>query len=298
MHIPVLLKEVLIYLNPQPNQNFIDATIGGGGHSLAILGKTAPTGRILGIEWDKKVLQNLQQKLQDNPELLKRLILVRDNFARIDKIVQQKKFLNPEGILFDLGLNSWHLEESGRGFTFRKDEPLDMRFERGNKLTAAGIVNSWPPKEIEAILREYGEERYSQRIAQAIFRKRKKKRILTTGQLVDVLAGVLPENYKHQRLPFATKTFQALRIAVNDELNNLQKGLEHSLKILPAHSRLVVISFHSLEDRIVKRFLRKQQKNNILTILTKKPVVPSLEERQVNPRSRSAKLRAAIINPK
>ena len=298
MHIPVLLKEVLTYLNPQPNQNFIDATIGGGGHSLAILKKTSPQGKILGIEWDQNVLRGLQTTLSANPRLLNRLIFVRNNFVNIDKIVRQKKFLNPKGVLFDLGLNSWHLDKSGRGFTFRKDEPLDMRFTSENGPSAAEIINSWPPKEIERILREFGEERYSRRIAQAIFRNRKKKRILLTSQLVAILSEALPSSYKHQRLHFATKTFQALRIAVNNELDNLQIGLEHSLKILPARSKLVVISFHSLEDRIVKQFLRKQQKNNILTILTKKPITPSLAETQSNPRSRSAKLRAAIINPK
>ena len=298
MHVPVLLKEVLTYLNPGPNDNFIDATIGRGGHSLAILEKTAPQGKILGIEWDHSIFQDFQSQINSNPLLSQRLILRNDSFVNVDQIVHQERFSHIEGILFDLGLNSWHLDESGRGFTFRKDEPLDMRFTPKNGPAAAMIINSWPQQDLERILRELGEEKYSQRIARTICRERKKERILTTGQLVHILDKSLPDNYKHHRLHFATKTFQALRITVNNELDNLQKGLEHSLRILPAHSRLVVISFHSLEDRIVKRFLREQQKNQILTILTKKPITPTSEEKQKNSRARSAKLRAAIINAK
>jgi len=295
MHIPVLLKEVLQFLAPQPNENFIDATIGEGGHSFAILKQTAPQGKILGIEWDEILLRRLQQQLKESSSLENRLILREGNFAQVDKIAREVHFQQVQGILFDLGMNSWHLDESGKGFSFRKDEPLDMRFSSKNNLTAAEIVNSWPREKIAVILREFGEERYSQQIAKAICQKRKKERILLTSQLRDILKEVLPENYKHQRLHFATRTFQALRITVNRELENIEQGLEKSLALLAPGGRIVVISFHSLEDRITKHFFQQKAREKRLEILTKKPICSSLKEREENPRSRSAKLRAAKI---
>lgn len=295
MHIPVLLKEVLRFLDPQPNEDFIDATIGEGGHSLAILERTVPHGRVLGVDWDERLLHSLQQQLKGNSSLERRLILREGNFAQLDKIAREAHFQQVQGILFDLGMCSWHLDESGRGFSFRKDEPLDMRFSSKNNLTAAEIVNSWPREKIATVLREFGEEKYSWQIASAICRKRKKERILLTSQLKDILKEVLPESYKHQRLHFATRTFQALRIAVNGELENIKQGLENALPLLVPGGKIVVISFHSLEDRIVKHFFRQRAQQRQLEILTKKPLCPSFEERERNPRSRSAKLRAAKI---
>ena len=300
VHIPVLQKEVLQYLEPKPNENFIDCTIGEGGHTAAILEKTGPKGKILGIEADTELYQKLKSRMAEFPisnfQFSKRLILVNDNFVNLKEIVKREKFKSVSGILFDLGMSSWHLEESGRGFSFQKKEPLDMRYNPGNPLTAEKILNYWSEREIEKILREYGEEQLSQQIAKEIIELRKLRPIKNTFQLVEIIKKVVPLWYQHKKIHFATRTFQALRIAVNDELNNLKKALPQAVDILKDGGRLVVISFHSLEDRIVKNFF----KNYIgityvkLQILTKKPIRPGEEEIKINLRSRSAKLRAAI----
>ncbi|MBL7150075.1 MAG: 16S rRNA (cytosine(1402)-N(4))-methyltransferase RsmH [Candidatus Pacebacteria bacterium] len=305
IHIPVLQKEVLEYLNPKPNQNFIDCTIGEAGHTLAILEKNRPKGKVLGIEWDIELYKNLSKsdtraaakgEEEDLSSLtINRLVLVNDNFVNLKEIVEREKFRPIQGILFDLGMSSWHLEESGRGFSFLRNEPLDMRFGVQNELTAEEIVNKWKAKDIEKVLEEYGEERFAKRIAKNIVEIRKFKPIETTFQLLDVIKKAVPGWYQHQRLHFATKTFQALRIAVNDELENLKEVLPQALEILEPGGRIVVISFHSLEDRIVKNFFRNQAKEESLKILTKKPISPSKEEEiKINPRSRSAKLRAIL----
>jgi len=214
------------------------------------------------------------------------LILVNDSYVNLAETVRKQRFKPVSGILFDLGFSSWHLEESGRGFSFEKNEPLDMRYNPENPLTAEKIVNNWSEREIEKILREYGEERFTKRIAREIIQERKIKPIKTTFQLVETIKKSTPIWYHHRRIHPATRTFQALRIAVNDELNNLKKALPQAVEILEKDGRLAVISFHSLEDRIVKNFFREN-----LKILTKKPIRPSLEEIEINPRSRSAKLR-------
>ncbi len=266
-HIPVLQKEVLEYLDPKPNENFIDATIGLGGHTRAILEKNKPNGKVLGIELDSALYKKLKETQID------RLILKNDSYANLKQIVEEHNFRPVQGILFDLGMSSWHLEESGRGFSFQRNEPLDMRFNPEiNPLTAQEIVNHWPEKEIEKILKEYGEERFTRRIARKIIETRKREPIKTTLQLVEILGG------RH----FARRTFQALRIAVNDELENLKKALPQALEVLEREGKIVVISFHSLEDRIVKNFLKG------------KVIRPTIEEIQKNPRARSAKLRIAI----
>ena len=284
MHIPVLQKEVIQYLDPKSNENFIDATIGGGGHASEILQKIAPRGKVLGVDWTQEAIQGIKKNSN--------LILVCDNFANIGEIVKQNKFNKVSGILLDLGMSSWHLGESGRGFSFQKREPLDMRYNVQNQLTAEKIVNFWSRFEIEKILQEYGEERFAGEIAEKIIEERKSKAIQTTSHLVEVIRKSVPRGYLNQRIHFATKTFQALRIAVNGELNNIEKALPQALQILEPGGRIVVISFHSLEDRIVKNFF----KNNILNInlLTKKTVSPSRQEIIINSRSRSAKLRACI----
>jgi len=276
-HIPVLQKEVIKYLDPKENENFIDCTIGGGGHTLAILERNGPKGKVLGIDRDPEVIGNWKLKIK-NWE--KRIILACDNYTNLKEIVQKNKFGSVDGILFDLGMSSWHLEESGRGFSFQKREPLDMRYDvQTNNLTAEKIVNYWSKFELERILQEYGEERKARRIAEKIIEVRKLKPIKSTWQLREIInrAGTHPR-----------QTFQALRIAVNDELNNLKEALPQAVEILEKGGRLAVISFHSLEDRIAKFFF----KNQSFSLLTKKPVRPSLEELRVNPRSRSAKLRA------
>lgn len=295
MHIPVLQKEVLKYLDPKPNQNFIDTTIGKGGHALAILERISPKGRILGIDWSPELIQDLKIKIQ-KAELKSNLTLVCDNFANLKEIVKRERFLAVSGILFDLGMSSWHLTEAGRGFSFLKNEPLDMRYSPQNPLTAEKIVNYWSKSEMEKILREYGEERFAKKIAEKIIEVRKSKPIKTTSQLVEIIKKAVPSRYHtrfggYPKIHFATRTFQALRITVNDELNNLEKAFPQALEILKPGGRLVVISFHSLEDRIVKNFYRNSSPEK-LTILTKKPVRPQKEEIKINPRSRSAKLRA------
>ena len=275
-HIPVLQQEVLRYLDPKPNENFIDCTIGEGGHSEAILEKIAPCGRVLGIDYQLRIKPR------------ERLILAQGNFANLKNIVEKYRFHPVHGILFDLGFSSWHIEESGRGFTFQKKEPLDMRYDAQNQLTAEKIVNLWSMFEIERILQEYGEEKFSEQIAQRIIEERSMKPIKDTFQLVDIIKRSARGG---EKIHPATRTFQAIRIAVNNELNNLRKALPSAKEVLSRGSRLAVISFHSLEDRIVKDFLKAQ--SGEMQILTKKPITASPAEIKLNPRSRSAKLRSA-----
>ena len=289
LHQPVLQKEVLGYLDPKTNENFIDCTIGLAGHSKAILKKNSPNGKILGIETDSELYKKL---LKLN---LNRLILANNSYLNLEEIVKKEKIGLISGILFDLGVSSWHFEKSGRGFSFQKDEPLIMRYDwnSNEKLTAKEIINKWPRQEIERILREYGEEKFSKRIAKKICETRKTKPIKTTFELIEVIKKAVPNWYRQQKIHPATRTFQALRIAVNNELNNLEKTLPIALKILKPKGKLVIISFHSGEDRIVKNFLRENYRKGLLKILTKKPVSPTRTEIKSNPRSRSAKLRAA-----
>ena len=290
MHVPVLLKEVIDYLSPKANKNFIDATVGEGGHALAILKKNGPDGKLLGIEVDSDIYKGLKKKMAEFPN---RLILVNDSYVNLEKIVRKNDFKPVHGILFDLGMCSWHLEASGRGFSYLRDEPLDMRFNPKNDLTAAEIINFWDIERIEKILKEFGEEKYAHRISLAIKEARKKERIIGTQQLADILKRVLPKNYDKKRIHFATRTFQALRIAVNDELQIIEDGIKQAIKILDQGGRIAVISFHSLEDRIIKNLFREKAKIGELNILTKRPISPCQEEIKNNIRSRSAKLRAA-----
>lgn len=288
MHLPVLLKEVIYYLNPQPNENFIDATFGEGGHSLEILERNKPQGKVLGIEIDKEIYEKNKEKFKD----FKRLILVNDSYTNLKEIVRNYQFNEIKGVLFDLGMCSYHLENSNRGFTFKKDEPLDMRFDLTQDFKAKDILNYYPEKEIERILREYGEEKFSKRIAKAIVETRKKEKFETTFQLVELLKRVLPQNYDNYRQPIPTRTFQALRIAVNNELENIKKGIKEAFEVIEPGGKIVVISFHSLEDRIVKNYFKELKNQKRGEILTKKPITPTKEEISLNPKARSAKLRA------
>ena len=296
MHIPVFPKEVLQYLDPKPNENFIDCTIGEAGHAIEILKKTSPGGKLLGIDLNDDSLKSSEFKIKESGLDGKRIVLANDNFANLKNIAERFNFRPVQGILFDLGISSEELEKSGRGFSFLKDEPLLMTLRKDIKpddLTAEKIVNNFRTEELEKIFKEYGEERFAGRIAARIAEERKRKRIKTTGELVEIIRKALPAKYKYGKIHFATRTFQALRIATNDELANLEKALVQALNVLSLRGRLAVISFHSLEDRIVKNFLKERQKNNSVKILTKKPVRPGEEEIAGNPRSRSAKLRAA-----
>ena len=276
MHIPVLRKEVLGYLDPKPNENFIDCTIGEGGHTIAILEKNKPDGKILGIDRDREQIENWELKIEN---FKNRVILVCGSYVNLREIVGKNKFEKVSGILFDLGMSSWHLEKSGRGFSFLRDEPLDMRYSLDNDLTAEKILNNYSQKEIERILKEYGEERYANKLSRKIVQQRP---IKSTLRLVGVI--------RKAKVFSIARIFQALRIAVNDELNNLKNGLTQATEVLATEGRIVVISYHSLEDRIVKNFLKEGN----FKILTKKPIKPSEREIKDNPRSHSAKLRAAI----
>lgn len=288
-HVPVMLEEILKFLDPKPNQNFVDCTLGDGGHALAVLERIAPSGKLLGIDADAEAILGVRGQ-----GLGTRLIAVHGNFRNLAAIVKEQKFSPVRGMLLDLGFSSSTLER-GRGFSFEKDELLDMRFNIRTGIRAAEIVNSWNQEQLTELLGEYGEERLAREIGNAIVDERKKKSIITTRQLTDVVIGAYREKlHSKKEVPWiggihpATKTFQALRIAVNDELGVLQEVLPQAVEVLSPGGRLAVIAFHSLEDRIVKNFFREC---GTVKVLTKKPVVPSDEEINDNPRARSAKLR-------
>ena len=289
MHIPVLKDKVIEYLAPKPNEHFIDCTIGQGGHTTAILEKTGPRGKVLGIDQDSAFLSQLKQTVQKTYK--NRLILAEGNFAHITTIAQQEKFKPVHGILFDLGFSSLHIEESKRGFSFAKQEPLDMRYSVSNPLTAEKIVNYWSKADIERILKEYGEEQFSKEIAKALAEQRTRMPIVKTTQLVKIIEEATPNWYHRKKAHPATKTFQALRIAVNRELENIREALPHAVELVEPNGKIAVISFHSLEDRIVKNFFKTHPS---LSMITKKPITPSLQEQKTNPKARSAKLRVAL----
>ena len=289
MHIPVLKDKVIEYLNPRPNQNFIDATLGNGGHTVAILEKTAPRGKVLALDLDAVALSRMKARAK-KAGVAARLKVKEDNFTNIAGAAQEEKFKPVHGILFDLGLSSDQLENSGRGFSFKKSEPLDMRYSKESPTTAEKIVNFWSKRDLEYILKEYGEEEFAKEIVQTLIETRATKHITKTNHMVEIVLKATPHWYHKKKIHPATKTFQALRIAVNRELENLQMALPQSVKILENQGTIVVISFHSLEDRLVKNFFKDSSQ---LLVLTKKPIVAQDEEIKQNPRSRSAKLRAA-----
>jgi len=296
IHIPVLKKEVLEYLNPKPNENFIDCTVGEGGHAEVLLEKTGPGGKVLGIDLDPQQIEKCKLQLA---QFSARAILINDSYVNLKEIVERKSFGPVNGILLDLGMSSAQLEGTQKGFSFKLDQGLDMRYnDEAGYFTAEKIINEWPENKLEEILREYGEEKFSKKIAKNITEQRKQGRIKTTFELIEIIKDATPSQYWRGKIHYATRTFQALRIAVNDELNNLEKVLPDAVSVLPSGGRLVAISFHSLEDRIVKNFFRQAASAKAtasqVKILTKKPVIASPGEIKTNSRSRSAKLRAAI----
>lgn len=272
MHIPVLLKETIEYLDIKENGNYVDCTLNGGGHTKEILKRT--NGKVLGIEIDKEIFDKVSKQ--------ERLIAVNDSYINLKKIVEENNFSNIQGILIDAGMSSYHIDESKRGFSFQKDEPLLMNYT--GELTAREIVNTYSVKDLERILKEYGEEKFARKIAEQIVKGRP---IETTSQLVEIIRRGI-----HQKgnIHFATRTFQALRIEANQELENLKIVLPQALEVLEKGGRLVVITFHSLEDRIIKNFFKSRSEE--VELLTKKPVLPDEGEIKSNPRARSAKLRA------
>ena len=284
-HIPVLVEETIEALAVRSGGRYIDCTLGAGGHALAILERSAPGGQLLGIDADTEAIAAAGARLETHS---RSILLINDNFINLEAIATENDFSPVHGILFDLGLSSLLLEGSGRGFSFKGDEPLDMRLSSSQEVTAADIVNTSHEAELAQLIRTLGEEHMSRRIARYIVQERP---IETTFQLVGVIERAVGS--RRGRIHPATRTFQALRIAVNHELENLESALKQATSLLGLGGRLVVISYHSLEDRIVKRFMHQEAKEAHLRLVHKKVVTPSLAEVHFNPRSRSAKLRAA-----
>jgi 16S rRNA (cytosine1402-N4)-methyltransferase len=284
VHVPVLLDEVLGSLDPKPDEDYVDGTVGQGGHSEAILKRTAPKGRILAIDRDARNLSAAKGRLAGFGN---RVAFVRGSFADVAQAARENGFVGPvSGGLLDLGFSSAHISDASRGFSFAPG-PLDMRYDVTQDLTAAKLVNEGEEEELARVLRVLGEEPNARKIAKAIIDARRAAPIATTDQLADIVSAVVPRRGK---IHPATKTFQALRIAVNDELGEVERALPAFIGLLKPGGRLAVISFHSLEDRLVKRFF-KQEESTSIRLITKKPIVPSEEEVRRNPRARSAKLR-------
>lgn len=289
-HKSVLLHEVISFLDPAPGKRYIDATLGGGGHSRELLEAGA---FVLGIDRDPDAISYVGQSFPK--ELLKNLTLFRGNFSDIGEIAKKTDFGEVDGIIFDLGVSSHQLEEANRGFSFGKEGPLDMRMDPGLSLTAKDIVNNFDKRRLNEIFQTYGQEKFAGPIAAAICSAREIKPIETTGQLREIVEKTIGrcrrgKRYERNRINPATKTFQALRIVVNSELLNLQQCLPQTVDLISTGGRLVIISFHSLEDAIVKRFFKGEDR---LRSLTERPIGSSDSENEMNPRARSAKLRAA-----
>ncbi|HDH31629.1 MAG TPA: 16S rRNA (cytosine(1402)-N(4))-methyltransferase [Candidatus Wolfebacteria bacterium] len=341
MHKPVLLNETIKILDPKPGEFFIDGTIGSGGHAVKIFEKIMPNGKLLGIDLDENNLKIVREKIlagTSNQELVNRnkLILEQGNYADLPEILKKHNLPKASGLILDLGFSSEQLE-LGKGFSFQKNELLDMRYNTSqtntdytrintdgqyksalsqykSELTAMEVINTFNEKDLADIIYKYGEERYSRRIAKKIIEQRKRKLIKTTFDLVEVIKKSVPRNYERGRISPATRTFQALRIYVNHELENLEKLLKNIDQIIKGRIRLrasfaevaakaeqgfggrvVIISFHSLEDRIVKNYFRELKKDKKAEILTKKPIRATNEEIKSNHRARSAKLRGVVL---
>ena len=308
-HIPVMLDDVLEYLKPKPGQFFIDCTLGGAGYTIKIAKKAGKDGKVLGIDLDPIAIKNAKIKIKE----FKNIIIAKGNFADLNKIVKKhfKKNQKFNGIIFDLGLSSAQLEDRKRGFSFKEDAPLNMSFgskQAEDKISTQDIVNNYAEDQLTKIIKKYGEEKFAKKIAQNITEYRNKKLIKTTNQLVEIIKQAIPKKYHYSKIHPATKTFQALRIATNQELENLNKALPQALKLLSPQGKIIAVAYHSLEDRIVKQFFKKEIQNCIcpkelpicqcnnkakIKILTKKPLLPSDKEIVKNPRARSAKMRIA-----
>lgn len=297
-HIPVLTKEILNYLNLKKGGVYIDCTLGGGGHSKAILEKIYPDGLLIGMDQDIEAIETAREELKSYIDKVK---LVKGNFKNLEEILSDVKIETVSGIIFDLGVSFHQLKEKERGFSFKEDSHLDMRMDLNQEFNADILINSYSEKDLAEIFEKYGEERFSKRIARLIVIERKKERINTTKQLADLVIRSLPRIKKRHtwRIHPATRVFQAIRIEVNQELKVLEKGLNQAIRVLENKGRVCVISYHSLEDRIVKHQFKeveregKDKGNYGLKIITKKPISPSLKEVEDNPKARSAKLRVA-----
>ncbi len=302
-HIPVLLAETVGYLNCQAGGIYLDATLGSGGHALKILKDNPEIKALIAIDWDEVAITSTRKKLQSFSQ---KTFIFQENFINIPAVLQKLKIKEVNGILLDLGVSSQHLDDQDRGFSFRLEGPLDMRMDRNLSTTAFDLVNTSSSSQLKQIFFNYGEERFAPRIARAIINERQKEPIADTLKLSELVTSAIPPKYRPRKIHPATKTFQALRIAVNNELDNLREVIDASIDLLAQGGRLCIITFHSLEDRIVKhqfrtlsmgysnaeRFLpQKEVTSGKIKLITKKPVTPQPEEIRNNPRARSAKLR-------
>lgn len=286
-HLPVMLVEVMQLLRPKEGGTYVDATVGAGGHAAAVLGAIGPDGRLLCVDRDDSALKTAKERLRADP----RCTFKKARFSELASLIAETGFENADGVLFDFGLSMMQLKDESRGFSFNSEERLDMRMDATADVpTAYDIVNTAPGRELERIFKEYGEERRARALARAIERRRRKARIETCAELAGLMFGVLG---RRGRTHPATKAFQALRVAVNDELGEIETALPAAAGALTAGGRLVALSYHSLEDRIVKHFMRDSGKSGYLRVLTKKPLTPTRAEAAANPSARSAKLRGA-----
>ena len=289
IHTPVLLEEVIRFLAPVDGGIYIDGTLGLGGHAEKILQACGPSGRVIAFEWDAAALELARKRLATFGE---RFYALHRNYAEIMDGLTELGISKVDGLLLDLGVSSLQFDSGERGFSFQADGPLDMRMDKRQDHTAEEIINDFSQEDLADIFYYYGEERQARRMAAHIVAERSKNRITTTAHLARIIAGAVPRKFQPRKIHVATKVFQALRIAVNKELDNLAHALDTITEILKPGARACIITFHSLEDRLVKRKLKD---NPALHILTKKPVIPGEAEIRNNPRARSAKLRAAYM---
>ena len=289
-HTPVMLNEVLSYLNLSPGKVIVDATVGTGGHSNAILERITPGGRLIGIDRDEESLSIARERLGNFSGSFD---LVHGNFIDIDAILNNLDIKKVDGMLFDLGISSYQLDDPKRGFSFQNEGPLDMRLDRTSYISAYDLVNNLNEEELSSILWAFGQERWHNRIARILVHERQRQPIATTSQLSNIVLQAIPYRYRHRyyRIHPATRTFQAVRIAVNRELETLDQAIGKTVDFLNEKARICIISFHSLEDRLVKLSFRKFASEGLADILTPKPQGPGQEEIGINPSSRSAKLR-------
>ncbi|MFA5319958.1 MAG: 16S rRNA (cytosine(1402)-N(4))-methyltransferase RsmH [Candidatus Omnitrophota bacterium] len=290
IHHPVMLNEVLEYLRPSAGMTVIDCTVGTAGHSLAFMERVTPGGRLIGIDRDEESLGIAARRLQAYSGSFD---LAYSNFLDIDKVAGSFGVSGAGAILMDLGISTYQLSNPQRGFSFQNDGPLDMRLDRNSYISAYDLVNNLNEDEISSLLRNFGQERWHNRIASLLVRERQKNPISTTRQLSDIVIRAIPGRFRHQRLHPATRTFQAVRIAVNRELEVLGSAVTKAVELLDKGGRICVISFHSLEDRTIKLVFRELASAGKIDIITQKPLTPTSSEVKDNPPSRSAKLRVA-----
>lgn len=293
MHVPVLLQEVMTGLQLEPGLTVLDCNMNRAGHSIEIAKMLGEKGHIIGIDLDAEALNEAMERLS-TLKVHPRIHLMHSNFRNLDTVLHELGISSVDRVLFDLGLSSQELDISGRGFTFQKDEPLQMTFHNKpteEMITAYDVVNDWSEETLADIIYYYSDEQFSRRIAKAIVERRKESPISTTTMLAEIVSHAVPTFYRNGKIHPATKTFQAIRIAVNDEMGAIKEALPKALTSLKQGGRLLVITFHSIEDRVVKQIYKEFAATNQAIIITKKPIVPTLHEVRENPRSRSAKLR-------